>query len=298
MRAPDLAPTLIGPWGVLGSLGPPGMSSMPCVSSFGRGYDCNHTVHSGPRGCAECGEKKGTDSLRQSDFKVPPCAVSSQPTSEATRKWRMITQTIMRSHDIAHHREHEGMRAVRAAPPGTRPGGTARGFQPSAPAWASRVRALCEWTAEASWPARGHLHSAGNEGLGLKTQVTNPENCTTLCLPVTHPLWEPCNHHGPLRLSAVARRRHTRQTHVQWPAPQRRPSQQGTTYNANIGCVPLRLPVTLIVGAWQPPRSATLPQSGLKTIHGLGTCAETFWGQLYQGRAVHRGMGGGEARLG
>lgn len=38
--APDLAPTLCGPCGVLGSLGPPGMSSMPCVSSCGMGYDC------------------------------------------------------------------------------------------------------------------------------------------------------------------------------------------------------------------------------------------------------------------
>ena len=38
--ASDLAPSLCGPCGVLGSFGPPGMSSMPCVSSFGMGYDC------------------------------------------------------------------------------------------------------------------------------------------------------------------------------------------------------------------------------------------------------------------
>ena len=49
VRAPDLAPTLCGPWGVLGSLGPPGISSMPCVSSFGMGYDCSHTEGSHPQ---------------------------------------------------------------------------------------------------------------------------------------------------------------------------------------------------------------------------------------------------------
>lgn len=99
VRAPDLAPALTGPCGVLGSFGPPGIAAISTVLPSSSGYDCRHNLRRSAHTAQKCRDN------RKCHIAAARHGHQGRHLQEDTAQWAfklLLTNHAQRSH-FAHH---------------------------------------------------------------------------------------------------------------------------------------------------------------------------------------------------